>query len=56
MHPTRILQKFLLLAVLALSAAHLFADVVETRNGAKLVGKITKIVGGTIHARDELRR
>jgi hypothetical protein len=48
MHPTRILQKFLLLAVLALSAAHLFADVVETRNGAKLVGKITKIVGGTI--------
>jgi hypothetical protein len=42
------LQKFLLLAVLALSAAHLFADVVETKNGAKLVGKITKIVGGTI--------
>jgi hypothetical protein len=48
MHPTRILQKSLLLAVLALSTAHLFADVVETKNGARLVGKITKITDGTI--------
>jgi hypothetical protein len=48
MHPTRILQKFLLLAILAFSAAHLAADVVETKNGARLVGKITKITDGTI--------
>jgi hypothetical protein len=48
MHPTKMLRKFLLLAVLAWGAAHLAADVVETKNGARLVGKITKIVGGTI--------
>ena len=48
MHPTRILQKFVLFAVLTLGAAHLCADVVETKNGARLVGKITKIADGTI--------
>ena len=39
---------FLTLTVLAIGAAQLAADVVETKNGAKLVGKITKIAGGTI--------
>ncbi len=48
MHLTRRLPTLLTLAVFALGAAHLAADVVETRNGAKLVGKITKIAGGTI--------
>jgi hypothetical protein len=39
---------FLILAVLTWCAAHLAADVVETKTGARLVGKITKITGGTI--------
>ena len=48
MHLTRLLQTLLTLAAFALGAAHLAADVVETKNGARLVGKITKIVDGTV--------
>ena len=48
MHPTKTLRTFLILTVLAFGAAHLAADVVETKSGAKLIGKITKIADGTV--------
>jgi len=50
MHLTRISQLLLTLAAFALGAAHLAADVVETKNGAKLVGKGG---GAAVHALGE---
>ena len=36
------------LAAVAFSAAHLSADVVETKSGARIVGKVSKIDGGSV--------
>ena len=43
---SRTISFFVLTAVLA---APVFADVVETKNGARIVGKVTKIDGGNIY-------
>jgi hypothetical protein len=48
MHATKLRQVLLTLAAFAVGTAYLAADIVETKNGAKLVGKITQIAGGTI--------
>jgi len=48
MHSNKILTTILALALLACGAARLAADVVETKNGAKLIGKITRIVDGRL--------
>lgn len=47
MKPTQ-LPAVLFLACIALVTSHAFADVVETRNGARIVGKIKKIDEGKI--------
>ena len=36
------------LVAVALATAQLSADVVETKNGARIVGKVTKIDGGSV--------
>jgi putative salt-induced outer membrane protein YdiY len=48
MHHQKFLRLFLILAAAALGAARLIADVVETKNGARIVGKVTKIDGGSV--------
>jgi hypothetical protein len=42
------LIKGLLITVLALSAARLGADTIEVKNGARIIGKITKIDAGSV--------
>jgi putative salt-induced outer membrane protein YdiY len=50
MHQKNTLRALLALVSFALiSAAPLAADVVETRNGARIVGTVTKIEGGNVH-------
>lgn len=48
MNQTKHLRTVLFLAIGALIAARAPADIVETRNGARIVGKITKIDGGKV--------
>jgi len=48
MNQTKLLRLTLGLAAAALATAQLAADVVETKNGARLVGKVTKIDGGAV--------
>ena len=48
MNQTKLLRLTLSLAATALATAQLAADVVETKNGARLVGKVTKIDGGAV--------
>lgn len=48
MHTLRIAQPAALVAALLLLAGRLSADVVETKSGARIVGTITKIEGGTV--------
>lgn len=43
-----LLKRFAVTAALLLAAGRLCADVVETKNGARIVGTITKIDGGNI--------
>jgi len=43
------LSKVLFLIVAALLAARVSADVVETKNGARIVGKVTRIEGGNVY-------
>jgi putative salt-induced outer membrane protein YdiY len=48
MKPTKHLRITLFLACVSLMTAHAIADVVETRNGARIVGKLTKIEDGKV--------
>ena len=48
MHLTQTSRALLALSLLALSAARLAADVVETKNGARIVGTVVKIDGGAV--------
>ena len=48
MNHTKLLRLSLSLAAAALCAAQLAADVIETKNGARIVGKVTKIDGGSV--------
>ena len=47
-HKTHSLRALLALVAVALGAAQLSADVVETKSGARIVGKVTKIDGGSV--------
>lgn len=48
MNKTHLLQASLALVAVAFGAANLSADVVETKNGARIVGKVSKIDGGSV--------
>ncbi len=48
MNKTNLLRASLALAAVAFGAANLSADVVETKSGARIVGKVTKIDGGAV--------
>lgn len=48
MNKTHLLRATLALVTAALGAVKLSADVVETKNGARIVGKVTKIDGGSV--------
>ncbi len=48
MNKTNLLRASLALVAVAFGAAHLSADVVETKSGARIVGKVTKIDGGAV--------
>lgn len=48
MNKTNLLRASLALLVSALGAAKLTADVVETKNGARIIGKVTKIDEGAV--------
>lgn len=48
MNPRNLLRPVAVCAFLALAAATATADVVETKNGARLVGTVTKIDGGAV--------
>ncbi len=48
MHTNPIQRGMLVLGFAAILAAPLSADVVETKNGARIVGKVTKIDGGAV--------
>lgn len=48
MHLQKTSCALLFLATLALGATSLTADVVETKNGARIVGKVVKIDGGSV--------
>jgi putative salt-induced outer membrane protein YdiY/small nuclear ribonucleoprotein (snRNP)-like protein len=48
MHLPRTSQAFLALVIAMIFAAQLSADVVETKNGARIVGKVTKIDGSLV--------
>ena len=48
MNHTNLLRLSVSLVAAALAAAQLAADVVETKNGARIVGKVTKIDGGSV--------
>jgi hypothetical protein len=49
MHLLKHLRTVLILACVALIATEALADVVETKNGARIVGKVIKIDGGKIY-------
>ncbi|MSU24551.1 MAG: DUF481 domain-containing protein [Opitutus sp.] len=48
MNKINLLRASLALVALAFGAANLSADVVETKSGARIVGKVTKIDGGSV--------
>lgn len=48
MNTTRIVRSAAVAALLACVSARALADVVETRNGARIVGQITKIADGSV--------
>jgi hypothetical protein len=48
MNKTHLLRASLALIAVAFSAAKLSADVVETKSGARIVGKVSKIDGGSV--------
>jgi uncharacterized protein YkvS len=48
MNKTHLLRASVALVAVALGAANLFADVVETKNGARIVGKVAKIDEGAV--------
>ena len=48
MNKTHLFRASLALAAVAFGAAHLSADVVETKSGARIVGKVSKIDGGAV--------
>lgn len=48
MHFAKHLRTITIIVSVALSATLLPADVVETKNGARIVGKVTKIEGGSV--------
>lgn len=48
MNKTHLLRASLALCAVAFGAASLSADVVETKNGARIVGKVSKIDGGSV--------
>ena len=48
MNLTKTLRTALILSGLAVFASAVSADIVETKNGARIVGKITKIEGGSV--------
>lgn len=48
MNKTNLLRASLALAAVAFGAANLSADVVETKSGARIIGKVTKIDGGAV--------
>ena len=48
MNITRLLQGLIALSIVALGASSLSADVVETKDGSRIVGKVSKIDAGTI--------
>jgi putative salt-induced outer membrane protein YdiY len=48
MNTTHLFRAILALAAVAFGAAHLSADVVETKSGARIVGKVSKIDGGVV--------
>ena len=48
MNTPNLLRASLALAAVAFGAANLSADVVETKSGARIVGKVTKIDGGAV--------
>lgn len=48
MNTTRMLKGLVALTVAALGATQLSADVVETKDGSKIVGKVSKIDAGTV--------
>ena len=48
MSPSRVLFTFSFSAALSFCSAALFADTVEIKNGARIVGKITKIDAGSV--------
>ena len=49
MHTLKHLRVIISIACAAFCAAHVSADVVETKNGARIVGKITKIDEGKVY-------
>lgn len=49
MNLSKILHTVLILSGVAFLAVSASADVVETKNGARIVGKVTKIEGGKIY-------
>ncbi len=48
MNKTNLLRASLALAAVAFGAVNLSADVVETKSGARIIGKVTKIDGGAV--------
>lgn len=48
MNKTQLLQVSLAAVAVAFGSANLSADVVETKNGARIVGKVSKIDGGSV--------
>ncbi|MEO6246144.1 MAG: DUF481 domain-containing protein [Opitutaceae bacterium] len=48
MNKTNLIRASLALAAVALGAANLSADVVETKSGARIIGKVTKIDDGVV--------
>ena len=48
MNQNKNLRAIAALAAVAIGSVHLFADTVETKNGSRLVGKVTKIDGGSV--------
>ncbi len=48
MNKTNLLRASLALVAAAFGVSHLSADVVETKSGARIIGKVSKIDGGTV--------
>jgi putative salt-induced outer membrane protein YdiY len=49
MNLTPTIRRIMILAGAVLSASLAFADIVETKNGARLVGKVIKVDGGSVY-------